>query len=638
MNKTRQKYLLLILLVIAPQWALAQMDQDYFRAEQLFHQQKFEQAYQIFEQLHRENPSSYLFLDKATECLVNLKKYEKATALVKEAINDGHFQLQGAIRLGEIYHISGDEEQAFSVWNEVMKKYSGNYQVALRVARVMKDRGIYKQAIEVYKKAAEALPNSTMITSELAETYLQAGIYDKAIRRFLQLVKQNPSRVNFVQTRLIRLQNDAIYNTAIAELSNFLEDLRPDHPSYQHLRQLEIWLLMEQKSFKQALKTAQVLEAKTSNVTYTLYNLGTKLLAEQQYELAEQAFSFYIKNSSGSIKNRSREELAKVYIKWAEYYEDYSLGLSPEITQLYQKAFSTLQTLYDEASNYHRMDKVLIMLSELSLDVLHQPQKAAEYLEGLRQISGSSLSAPINFIEGRIHLYNKNYNRARVSFTESSKQKSSGDLAAKGRYYLALTDFYEGDYEFAQIQLKALERENTSYFANNALQLRLWIQNGLRADSTGKSLEPFARAVEYFSQGDNEQGIEELKHFFSDNSYHPLMDDALLELSTHKSIQNVIFIYGVLSKYLADYGHASPLYERLLWEKARIADQLVTNKKIPVEDLNSSTNDTVHSSVVIPAEVDQVISLYEEVLLKFPNGFYATYARNRIQELQKINT
>ncbi|HET6528944.1 MAG TPA: tetratricopeptide repeat protein [Balneolaceae bacterium] len=638
MIKTSKKYLLFMLLIIAPQLALAQMDSDYFKAEQLFHQQKFEQAYQIFEQLHHENPTSYLFLDKATECLVNLKKYEKAAALVKEAISNGHFQLQGVIRLGEIYHISGDEKRAFSVWNEVLKKHSGNYEVALRVARVMKDRGAYKQSIEVYKKAAEALPNSTMITSELAETYLEAGIYDKAIQQFLQLVKQEPSRINFVQTRLIRLQNDAIYNTAIAELSDFLDDLSPDHPSYGHLRRLEIWLLMEQKSFKQALKKAEVLEAKSPSVTYALYNLGTKLLAEQEFELAEEAFSFYIENGSGSIKNRSREELARVYIKWAEYYEDHSLGLSPEINQLYQKAFSTLQQLYGQTSGYYRMDKVLIMLSELSLDVLHQPEKAAEYLAELRGRSGSSSAAAASFIQGRIHLYNKNFSRARVSFTESSKQSESQGLSAKSRYYLALTDFYAGDYEFAQIQLKALERENSSYFANNALQLGLWIQNGLRADSTAKSLEPFARAVEHFSQGENQQGIEKLKHLFNDHNYHPLMDDALLELSAHKSMQNVIFIYDKLSQYLRTYGMMSPLHERLLWEKARIADQLVTNKKIPADVLTKSSNDSLKSSVELPTDIDQIITLYEEMLLKFPNGFYATYARNRIQELQKMNT
>jgi tetratricopeptide (TPR) repeat protein len=253
-----------------------------------------------------------------------------------------------------------------------------------------------------------------MITSELAEVYLQAGIYDKAIQHFLQLVKQDPSRISFVQTRLIRLRNDAIYNTAIAELSKFLEGLSPDHPSYGHLRRLEIWLLMEQNSYQRALKTAEVLEAKSSEITYTLYNLGTKLLAGQEFELAEQAFSFYINNASGSIKERSLEELAKVYIQWAEYYQDYSLGLSPEIAHLYQKAFSTLQQLYDGASNYYRMDQVLIMLSELSLDVLHQPKKAAEYLEELRGLSGSSLTASINYIEGRVHLYNGNYSRARI--------------------------------------------------------------------------------------------------------------------------------------------------------------------------------------------------------------------------------
>lgn len=652
MNNPLKKYLLLIFILgLLPQYVFAQLDDNYFVADQLLRQQKFEQASKKFYKLHQENPRTYVLLEKLTECLINLKEYDRAVSITRQAIEKGYYRAEAQIRLGEIYHISGNTEQAFKTWNQVLERNSGSQQIYLKVARALSDRRAYEQAIEVYEKTSELAPSSSIIDSELAEVYLQAGKYEKAIQKYLQLVKQNPERMNFVQRRLIRFQDDNIYDVAILEIGDFLDELPDTHPSTRNLQQLEVWLLMERKLYKRALATAKHYEAESSSLTYTLYNIGSKLLAEQQFELAEQAYSYYIDNQIASLKNRCKEELATVYTEWAKYLENYNLGLSTKRGELYQKASETLESLHQEVPNYQRMDQILVSLSELSLDVFHEPKKASQYLEELKTLSGNSTKqAQENYIEGRLHLYNKEYTRARIAFTKSNKQEHIGSLAEKSRYYLALTDFYSGDYEFAKIQLNSLERQNTSYFANDAVQLRLWIQNGLQADSTGARLKPFAKAIEHFSQGQDQLGINELTTLFEKDRYNPLLDEALLELSTYQDTENAVFVYEALSTYLAQHGQSSPLYERLWWEKARLADQFVTNKEIAISLPRSASGDTLSAEerffkgkqgsnqISIPANVEQLIPMYEKILMNFPNGFYASYARDRIQELQKLQT
>jgi tetratricopeptide (TPR) repeat protein len=646
-NKSTIYILIVLLLAMLPQIATAQIDDEYFKADQLLRQQKYEQAFEKFYKLHQQNPGTYIFLDKLNECLINLKEYDKAISITKKAANRGNISTRAQIQLGEIYHISGNTQQAFSVWDGILKNNRQNQQVYLEVARSMTDRRAYDKAINTYKQAKEISPDSRMLASELAETYLQAGKYEKSIQEYLQLIKSNPNRMNFVQRRLIRFQDDYIYDVAILEISDFLEDLPQSHPSYSNLQQLEIWLLMERNLFERALVTAKNFESQSSGVTYSLYNLGGDLLAEQKFELAEEAYSYYITNNVVSLKNRSKEELAKVYIAWAKYLENYNLGLSSKRNKLYEKAYSTLESLRTDSPNYRRMNRVLISLSELSLDVLHEPQQASDYLAQLRSRSSDSVqAAQEEYIEGRLHLYDADYTRARISFTRSNKQEGIGNLAEKTRYYLALTDFYSGDYEFARIQLKALQRQNTSYFANDAVQLRLWIQNGLQADSTGKQLDPFAKAIEHFSQGNDQLGIEKLKTLFEDGNTNPLTDEALVELSTFYNSRNAVFVYQTLSRYITQWGQQSPLHERLLWEKARLADQFVTNQDIAVPLPTEPKSDTLstanqffkHSQASIPASVEQLIPLYEEILLNFPGGFYATFARERIQELQNQQT
>ncbi|WP_445664818.1 tetratricopeptide repeat protein [Fodinibius sp. AD559] len=626
--------------ILCHQQGFAQQNESYFNADQLLKEQKYEEAAKQFEQLYNKEPHRYLYLSKLTESLINLKEYEKAIAITKQAVQNGRHRPQAKIRLGELYHISSNIKRGIQIWNDILKDHPDNQQVYLSVARTASDRKEYKKAIDIYKELQSLSGQSNLISSELGETYMQAGNYEQAMREFLDLVQQNPDRLGFVQRRLMRFRDDYIYDIAILEISDFLDELSPSHPSYNNLQQLEIWLLMERNLFERAVATAKNIERESTTLTYSLYNIGSKLLAEQKFKLAEKAYSYYIDNNVASLANRSREELANVYMQWAKYLENNNLDLTSKPSSLYQKAFSTLNTIRSNTPDYHRMDQVLTKLSELSLDVLHAPEEAEIYLDELKNISGKKQKrAKQAYIKGRLFLYDEEYTRARLSFSKSNKQERIGNLAEKNRYYLALTDFFAGDYEFAKIQLDALERQTTSYYANDAVKLRLWIQKGLQADSTGAKIEPFANLIEYLSRGEQQQSIAILEQLFQKDRYNPLIGYALLEITTEKKKQNAAFIYRALSTYLETQGSNSALQEQLMWAKTRIADQLITNSDINLGQSQSPAKQNQllgNKDIKIPQTVDQLLPLYEKLLLQFPNGFYATFARDRIQELEEI--
>ncbi|TYP94982.1 Tetratricopeptide repeat-containing protein [Fodinibius salinus] len=609
-----------------PLSAAAQTGNAYSKAEQLLNQQEYQQAYKIFYRLHQEKPSVYTYLQKATECLIQLKDYEKAITITQEA-NESPRVL---IRLGEIYHISGDRKQAFAIWNELQQQ-TDRQQTLLRLANTMSDRQEHQKAIAVYQKIRREFSASSSISAQLADTYLQAGEYSKAINEYLQLVKSNNRSVSYVQRQLLRFRDNQVYDVAILEISDFLDDLSPAHPQSINLQQLEVWLLMERKLYQRALVTAQNVESQSDQTTYILYNLADRLLAANEFTLAERAYSYYIENNNSSLKYQCMEELASVYRRWASYLENYNLSLSPKKDELYQKAREKLLQIRQQNPNYRQLNEVLIALSEMALDVFHQPKEASKYLKELRKQSSKKVQAQIYFIKGRLHLYNNEHTRARIAFTQSTKETETGALAEKSRYYTALADFYSGDYEFAKIQLNALERQHTSYFANDAVQLRMWIQDGLQADSTGQQLAPLAKAVEYFSQGKDQLGKNKLQEVFHTETPNPLADNALLIWSKHKNGNNVTAIYKELTSYLKQRGAASPLHERLLWEKARIADQFVNTESISPEVPKNDSSQ-------LPQSVDAVINIYEDIILNYPDGFYASFVRQRINELQNIQT
>ncbi|MFH5884994.1 tetratricopeptide repeat protein [Halalkalibaculum sp. DA3122] len=620
-----------------------QNNQQYHVGNQLLQQQKYEQAYQIFEKLHQQNPANPLFLQKATECLINLKRYEEAISMAEKAIEQSDSDGRASVRLAEIYHVKGDTARAFSIWDQTLAQHS-NFQTYLDVARTMSDRREFARAVEIYEQARTRFSNTTLLATELANTYMQAAQYENAVNEFLQLVREEPDRIDYVQRSLIRYGDEYLHDIAILEIEEFLDDLSFDHPSHRHLHQLHQWLLLERNLYERAVAAAKAYEQQSENVTYSLLALGNRLISEHEYELAEEAYQYYIRNDIVSAKYQSMEQLSQVYQSWADFLSEHNLAHARRRDSLYQQSFDILQQLQAEAPYYNQMGRVRLRQAELAIDYLHDVELAKKYLTRIQNQSNESNSAQQFYVEGRIKLYEQDYARARIAFTRSNKQEGIGSLAEKTRYYLALTDFYAGDYEFAKIQLNSLEKQTTSYYANDAVQLRIWIQKGLSADSTGSIIEPFARGMEHFNQGKHREAVKALSPIISAKAYHPLMDEALLELSKHITPDLTYLTYAAISNYLDRWGQASALRERLMWEKARIADQVVTNR-IPIDQPSETPSPagelfpaTAAEEFSLPESQQQVQTLYENILLEFPNGFYASYARNRIQELKNPQT
>lgn len=606
--------------------AHGQDNNTYFIANGLFQQQKFEEAYPLFKKLHENEPDNYLFLERATQCLINLKQYDKAIALTEEGLQKSPYKFQGKIRLGEIYHIKGETEKAFEIWDEILSSDQQSLQIYIDLASAMRNRRKFEQAITVYNKAENRFPSSALLIIEKADTYMQAGTYDEAIRLYLSLIKSEPNRIDYVQSKIFRLRDDRLYDAAILEIDDFLDELPDKHLSKNILQQLELWLLLERGLAERALATAKRFENNTDRPSYLLYSLGSRLLAAEEFDLAEQAYTYLFDAENQSLRQQSMEQLATVYIRWGDFLANYSLAFSSKRDLLYQQAYNTLQMLANQAPNYQYMSRVLVTQAELSLNYLHNPDQAAIFVQKLQTLNDSSYTAQHAYLQGRIKLYRGDFGRARIDFSKSNNRERIGNLAEKTRYYLALTDFYSGDYEFANIQLNALERQKTSYFANDAVKLRVWIQQGLSSDSTGTSIKPFADAVRYYEQGNIEKGYRTLAVMIDSNTSHPLRDEALLEMSTHPTASSLESLFIRLNKFTENGNNNSPFYERLLWESARIADQALTQPAV---------KNSLAEKSVLPSTSQELISLYEALLLSYPQGFYTSYARNRIQELQQ---
>ena len=608
---------------------LAQNNNEFQLASRLMQQQKYSEALPLLRELNNDNPETYVYADRLIDCLIQLKQYDEGLEVAESYKGQPEFSSQAQVRIGELYHFKGEIETARDIWYSNLDKNSNQLQLYISTARTMISRREYIDAVDVYKQARTVFQNERLFFGDIANAYMRAGEYEFAIREWLNLLEASPNQISFIQRSLLRYNDPILYDITIIELDERLDNISVSDPNYQTFYQLQIWLLQENKLYRRALASATEYESRSESYNYALFNLGRQLVDNNEFELARDAFTYYTDKSFGEIKWRGLEELADTYSKWAKYIDDYNLDFSNKRDSLYQLATSMLDSIENETNNYSGMGSVQLKRAELSLDHVFDLEKAEQALKKLKGLPSSRNSPDIPYLEGRIHLSNKEFTEARINFTRANKQAEIGDLAEKTRYFLALTDFYAGDYEFAGIQLKSLGRQNTSYYANDALELRLWLQQGISVDTTGQQLSIFADAVFNENNGATQNSADQFLAIIEESGFSPLKDDALLFFVESQHVDKTQK-YAQLANFLAGFSQ-TPIKEKLLWEQAKLAEQLGSGP-------NTNDNCQKNEDCFLDGSNTSAQEIYERLILQYPQGFYAPYARERLTDISNQNS
>jgi tetratricopeptide (TPR) repeat protein len=609
---------LFIALISVPLYGQNQVNTDFQMANRLMQQQRFEDASVILKRIYESNPTAYIFYERYTECLINLKDFDTAIEISERSINQGIAEVQTAIRLGEIYHIQGNREKAFETWEDVISNHSDNLQTYYNLGSALTSRREFDRSVELYKDARTRFESETLFINELSNAYMQAGKFPEAMNEYVALIKSSPNQMSFVQQRIFSMRDRNLYGIAALEVEDALLDLDSSHQAYGSMHQLLTWLLMETEQYRRALVSARQYESRTPTLNYALYSLANQLASARQYELSIEAYNYYTEINAPSVTYRAMHQKADVYRFWADWLKEYNIESFTKRKELFDLSRETYSKLAEISPRYERIHEVYMSLAELELDVFHDPEQAEKWIEKLETLNSENTVTLLNYAIGRIELYAGNYALARQQFTRANRDAEDSELAEKIRFFLALTDFYAGDFEFATLQLRSLERRPVSFYANNALQLRLWIQEGSRIDSTGALLKGFSEVVKTINHGETAKALDMSQLILAD-SFNPFRDDLLIYLNQNTQPGIISDLYTINSRLIAESA-TSPLRERLIWEQVKMA--MVLHEK-PVNPDGSG---------LIQISKTDIEYYLEQIIMEFPDGFYAPFARQILQE------
>ncbi len=627
---------------------------EYSLGNELLRQGKNEEAFEIFERMLRENPHSYAIYDRAATALINLKRYDEAIRLTRERLDRVGDDSNTLIKLGEIYDISGRRDDALDTWDQVLRQNTRNAQVYRRVAETMNQRRLFREAITVYEQAREQFGDANLFAFEIANNHLAVADFEPAVSEYLDIISRESRRTSLIQRQLLNYDERRLYDTAILLTEERLARLTPGSETDVAFRDFLIWLTMERGLYRRALAAARTLERHTSNEHHAMFRIGRELRSRNEFELAEQAFRYYLELDAHPLQARSYEELSRSYLDWAGYLTDRNLDFDGAADSLYRKAFDTVELLTDRFPRYDRLMHTLAIQSELALDHLKEPDKAAAYHQKMeRAARNESDQALLHYVEGRLLLFEGSFAMARVAFTRSNRISESSENADKSRYYLGLGDFYNGDFTYARLQLRSLERQNHSWYANNALQLRFMIQEGHEEDGENLEIKRLAHARYLYDTGRYAEAADLLAPVLDEPAANPLHGESILLLTRTLRRIHPEVAFRVVDRHTRRPSVRQNAGERLLWERARLAEVVYIMQQRDTQD-NRSADGVVPAGLLahpLSAEerfyggnenpdlmllgADAVTRYYEELLLNYPDGYYSDIARNRIRDLER---
>ena len=654
---TRSLGLVVLLVFFVFDAVIAQQRVSFQRANQFYSQGEYELAADMYRELLQQNPENIPVIDRLATTLVQMRQYEEAIELLADFTRQNPGFPNLSVRVGEIYHTNGQRDEALAWWRKIVEQNERNVQVYRLVAESMVNRREHEQAARLYRDARGMLGNEQVFGFDIAQNFTAAGLYEETMREYSHLLRVNPGFIHAIQRQIARYEDDFFLDTGIMEFEEASRNLRQGSEEWVGHRRMLIWLYNERGLYRRSFTTAQNLEDRLDGADFPVFELGRRLVNLNEFELAEQAFERYTNTPSHELFVQARQQLSQLYIRRARYLLSYNLDFDDEAASLHEKAYTLLSEIPQEAPQFRGMGEVYAALVELSLDYLRDLDRAVswnERFDGVARSERDRITA--DYLTGRISLFEQDFMRARLALSRANRAAGTGEMAEKTRYFLSLAEFYSGEYEFARLQMRSLQRQTTSLYANDALRLRSLLQEGIVQDSVSSQLRDYTRALFEYNSGNKAASLELLLPFMQFSAGQPLQTEALL-LTAHQLRHLAPDIAFSLIHTFIEGGQPSAQRERLFWERARLAES-IAQAGTPQRDISgalqtvvrqfleqaaqqadSKTGSFTDSRYTISDALDlsRAIFYYEELIIEYPAGFYAQEARERIRLLQRAS-
>ncbi len=170
---------------------------------------QFEKALPIIQELYNSNPSNYQYFQALNDVYVQLKNYDASIVLLQNQIKTDSMNINLYGMLGTTYYLKGNENKAFEIWDNALKKLPPNDMYYRVIANYAAQRRAFDKAIEYLQKGQDISKNPVIFAYDLANLYTLTMQFAKATEEYCIISKSKPESAPVYSEQNTRLYEQA---------------------------------------------------------------------------------------------------------------------------------------------------------------------------------------------------------------------------------------------------------------------------------------------------------------------------------------------------------------------------------------------------------------------------------------------
>ncbi|MCH8325996.1 MAG: tetratricopeptide repeat protein [Bacteroidetes bacterium] len=582
------------------------LGQSYMRGAQ------YKDAKDIFEKIYNQYPDNYQYFNSLNQAYLQLKMYKESVDLINKKLQKAQNDINLYGLLGASYYLSGDENKAFSVWDETLKKLKPNYANYRIIANHAIERRAFEKAIEYLQAGKKAANDPKFFSFDLANLYTLTMQFENAAKEYCIILANNPKQLRIVESKILNyIGKPNALNTTIKVVKNWSEN-RNINFSF-----LLAKLYRENNEDVKAFDVFLKIEKEQNSNGRQLITFANGLLTENKYSLASKVYNKIISDYKNSR-----------YISSAKL--GYTKSLGAELWEIIKKAGTTWKPYYKIKNNYpekteeviaaykqliinYKLSEVgaeaFLRIGEINLKIKKNLVEAISNFSNIIKNYPTSRFIPEAFnLRGQAFIENGEMEKAFSNFNFMTKDRRiSLSMKNAAKFQLAKINFYRGNFEKAVNLLDQIIKNKNDNSSNDALELSLLL-NTTKSDSV--HLLKFARVDLLITQNNFDSAYSLLKKIYTDKSTFFVL----------KSIAK--FRFAQIEIALDSLPNSLITLSEIIKDKKRniFADKaLFLKSKIYQFGLNDN---------------NEAVKMYQMLLTNFPNSIYVDKARKEIIKLK----
>lgn len=578
----------------------ANVETELAKAKMLVAQKEYPKAIEVYKQLYQTATNNTEIYQDFLQVLIVAKEYKEAEKLIE---NQQKLRPQDVILnidLGSLFLTMGKEKKAVPYFEVAISKINGDDMLTTRMAAAFNKINRTDYAIKTYEKAIEILRYPYLYGNELSKLYAKVGAIEQAVSL---LVEVGPRQIGTVEDTKAQLLEIVANNPKrLQQTQKILIKKINENPSNNFYAELLTWLYTQKNDWEGALLQIQAIDARNKDGGQRILDFAKLARKEKQYDIANQAIDAIIEGG----KEQPIYPVAiaeKLEIGMIKIVED--INVTPQAIALLATSFETYFIDFPQ----NKTTETLLQYAKLEAQYNNNVAKAILLLEQ----AITQPSATKNFI-GRAKLQLGDYYilqgkiwEASLTYSQVDKAFKEDMLGEEARFRNAKLAYYRGDFIWAEGQLSVLKASTSELIANDALQLSVLIIENIPPDSNLIPLRQFAHADLLLFQNKDKEAASVLDSIAKAYPKHPLMDD-------------IYMLRAAIAIKHKDYKQALDNYQIVITQ---------FGNDVLADDATFKTAEVYELYLKQP---EQAKHYFEALIINFPGSTYIQTARMKLAE------